>query len=259
MPLLPRVSFARRRFRQLLRSFLWANRLVIVLLCGGFIGIAWLLAFLGDGYPVGFAHGLLAGSLVAMVGVIFLAHTGSIWQLAGAWGEDNTRDVLKWATRRRYIWGSIDNIELANGDIDHLVITSGGVIAIDSKWHASVRNHAGLTEDVRRATAAAAKAKSVLRSLKRPTEVRPVVVMWGAGQHGVPEGGDQVEGVEIVAGKHLRQWLRSLGNGDLERDQARVLLHELADFRRRVDPSRTNGRRTLRQPVTQTDNNLRQP
>ena len=242
MRLFPRVSFARRRFRQRLRVFLWANRFGVAVLSSGAFLLGFLMTVLLDGYLLGLAHGLLVGALVGLVVLAFLANTGSIWQLAGAWGEDNTRDELKWAARRRYVWGSIDNVELANGDIDHLVITSGGVIAIDSKWHASVRNHAGLTEDVRRATAAAAKAKSVLRSLKRPMEVRPVVVMWGAGQHGIPEGGGQVDAVEIVAGKHLRQWLRGLGTGDLDREQARVLLKDLADFRRRVDPARRSTR-----------------
>ena len=242
MPLLPRASFARRRVRQRFRRFLWVNRFQVAVLGGGFIVVGWFLTLLVDGYLVGFAHGLLAGSLVGMVCLVFLAFTGSIWQLAGAWGEDNTRDGLKWATRRRCIWGSIDNIELANGDIDHLVITSGGAIAIDSKWHATARNHAGLAEDVRRANAAAAKAKSVLRSLGRPMDVRPVVVMWGAGQLDLPEGGGQFEGVDIVAGVHLRRWLRGLSTGDLERDQARVLLNDLADFRRRVDPARQSTR-----------------
>ena len=206
---------------------------------GGFFSLAgFLMSFLLHGYLLGVAHGVLAGALVWMVVLVFLAFTGSIWQLAGAWGEDNTRDELKHAARQSHIWGSIHNIELANGDIDHLVITAGGVIAIDSKWHVSSRDPSGLTDDVRRATAAAAKAKSVLRSLKRPMDVRPVVVIWGAGQHDVPEGGGQVEGVDVVAGKDLRRWLRDLDSGDLQRDQARVLLANLNRFKRRVDPKR---------------------
>jgi hypothetical protein len=107
--------------------------------------LACLLAALGalirlvlDGYALGFMDGVLATALVALVLTAFHASTGSIWQLAGAWGEENTRDVLRAAKRRRHIWGWIDSVAIADGDIDHLVVTRDGrLVAIDSKWHAT--------------------------------------------------------------------------------------------------------------------------
>lgn len=111
-----------------------------------------------------------------MVLVLFMA--GAIWQFAGFVGEDNTRDELKKAVARRCIWGWVDNIEVSDGDIDHLIIAPAGVFAVDSKWHARKLNSSLLAKDVRSATIAAAKARSVLRSLKRPLNVHPVVVVW---------------------------------------------------------------------------------
>jgi hypothetical protein len=44
-----------------------------------------------------------------MVLAVFHASTGSMNQLAGAWGEDNTADQLRRARRRRLIWGWVNN------------------------------------------------------------------------------------------------------------------------------------------------------
>lgn len=96
-----------------------------------------------------------------MVLVLFMAHTGAIWQFAGFVGEDNTRDELKKAVARRYIWGWVDNIEVSDGDIDHLIIAPAGVFAVDSKWHARKLNSSLLAKDVRSATIAAAKARAL--------------------------------------------------------------------------------------------------
>jgi hypothetical protein len=54
--------------------------------------------------------------------------------LSGVYGEDNTRDVLRRARRKRNIWSWIDNLEIQSADVDHLVIAPAGIYAIDSKW-----------------------------------------------------------------------------------------------------------------------------
>ncbi len=56
----------------------------------------------------------MAVFIVAAVGFGFLLQTGSTRQLSGMYGEDNTRDVLRRARRRRHIWGWIDNVEVQN-------------------------------------------------------------------------------------------------------------------------------------------------
>jgi hypothetical protein len=58
-----------------------------------------------------------------------------IKHLRGAYGEENTREVLKAAMRRRLIWGCVDSIGLEGGDLDHVVVTRrGGVLVLDSRW-----------------------------------------------------------------------------------------------------------------------------
>ncbi|TCO37614.1 nuclease-like protein, partial [Kribbella antiqua] len=160
------------------------------------------------GYLLGVAHGAVATFFVAAVGHLFLVYTGSTRELSGAYGEDNTRDVLRRAKRKRHIWSSIDNLEIQSGDVDHLVIAPAGVYAIDSKWHAADLTDAVLDRDVATARAAARRANLILRSLRRQAlEAQPLVVVWGRGQGDLPEAGCVVDGVLILRGSGLRSWL----------------------------------------------------
>lgn len=106
----------------------------------------------------------------------------------------------------------MDSINLQAGDLDHLVVTRhGGLVAIDSKW----RNHASDTTDMARAAnkakmRAEGLAQTLLQSERgarhrakvNPLRVTPVVVLWGAAHHGVPDGA-RVEGIEFVSGRRL--------------------------------------------------------
>jgi hypothetical protein len=239
-----RPSFARRRFRESLRAFLLRNWIRLSGVAVFFLAIGVVESVLLDGYALGLLHGVLLVAGPAMVLLFFMAHTGAIWQFTGFVGEDNTRDELKKAVTRRYIWGWVDNIEVSDGDIDHLIIAPAGVFAVDSKWHARKLNSSLLAKDVRSATIAAAKARSVLRSLKRPLDVHPVLVVWGAGEKDVPGGGGLIDGVDVVAGHDIAAWLQRYSTGPLGRDFAEGVLTELETFRARVDPAREARKRT---------------
>lgn len=171
-------------------------------------------------YVLGIVHaGVIAAFLYAL-GATFIAHDReAIFHLRGAWGEENTRDELKRAKRKKVIWDWVDSVTLASGDIDHLVVTrAGGLVALDSKW----RNQVGAND--RDAMVKSAhrvvklRAEGVMQSLLRrergghraavnPLRVRPAVVVWGAWKEDVPSGA-QLEGVDFVGGRELVSWLR---------------------------------------------------
>ncbi|TDX03094.1 nuclease-like protein [Kribbella sp. VKM Ac-2566] len=139
------------------------------------------------GYLLGAAHGATVTFFVAAVRHLFLVCTGTTRELSGAYGEDNTRDVLRRARRKRHIWNSIDNLEIQSGDFDHLVIAPAGIYAIDSKWHATDLTDAVLDRDVATARAAARRANLILRSVHlQALEAQPLVVVWGRGQRDYP-------------------------------------------------------------------------
>ncbi len=233
----PRPSYARRAFRRSARDFVAGNWLLLVgfaaIIIAGIVPLSLAL----DGYPLGLLHGASGVFILASIGLIFLMHTGSIWQLAGAYGEDNTREELRKAMRRGAVWGWVDNLEVADGDVDHLVVTPAGVIAVDSKWHARELTSELVRADVESAAAAARRARLVLRSIGHLVDVKPLVVVWGRGQRDVPEG-RAVGAVVFVRGRLLQKWLDNC-EGTITREDGREVIKALQEFKKRVDPDRS--------------------
>jgi hypothetical protein len=194
-------------------------------------------------YLLGAVHVGVIAAFVHLLHVAFLAHDRrALMHMRGAWGEENTRDELKRARRRRLIWGWVDSISLRAGDIDHLVVTRrGGLVAIDSKWRnqhtsqdvatmaqsaARVRLRAeGLTQ-----TLLVSERSARHRARANPLTVKPVVVMWGAAQDEVPDGAT-VDGIEFIPGRRLMKWLRQVDGDPVSRDAARDVLERLTTFR----------------------------
>lgn len=194
-------------------------------------------------YALGLLHAVCVASYLAMLNAVVVAADGSaIRHLRGAWGEEDTRSELSAAKRRRIIWGWVDSISLRGGDLDHVVVTrNGGVVVIDSKW----RNHAGV-DDVasmaasadkvqRRAEALAAQLlgaqRGAHRARGRAVTATPVVVLWGPEQGRLSAGSANVHGIDFVAGRHLRKWLRSLDGDPVEKDVAAELVKCLLRYR----------------------------
>lgn len=245
-------SFPSRELRTRRRGWLRRNRWLVALIVGGSLligGILILLVSRGEhwdwqSYAVGALSATLVAATVHVVNTMFLVHDqGAIRQLRGAIGEDNTRDELRSAARRRLIWDWVDSVELRAGDLDHVVITRrGGVVVIDSKWRNEVsrRDIEDMARSARRAaTRAEALFASVLTAERRarhrrranPVKVVPLVVLWGGAQSEVPEG-FEIDGVRIVDGLSLRAYLRSLGGAEITRSEARDAMSALRSFRK---------------------------
>lgn len=232
-----RASYPRRQVRRAFRSYLlhnWAGLATVILLWAAVLAVlAWAL----DGYALGLAQGAFATALVPMVLTSFLLVSGSAFQLSGAWGEDNTRDVLKAAKRKRSIYGWVDNLEVQGGDVDHLVITRAGAFALDSKWHSHGITRDVIAQDIERARMSARRAASIMRSISRPMPITPVVILWGGNQEWA-KGGKTEDGVRFVCGSELKSWLSVTSEVvHIDDRQAREILGELATFKQRVRPA----------------------
>ncbi|MGJ9422665.1 nuclease-related domain-containing protein [Aeromicrobium sp. CF3.5] len=193
-------------------------------------------------YALGIVHAAMPGVVAWLFYSMFLALDGSaIHHLRGAWGEENTRNELRRAERKRSIWGWVDSVGLQAGDIDHLVVSrSGGIIAIDSKW----RNRADAHDQesmVRSARKVALRANALVQTLTRrergahradgsPVTVTPVVVLWGASQADLPDNA-RIEGIEFVAGKRLVHWLATRSGHDVDKRSGHELIRLIEGFR----------------------------
>lgn len=248
-PVVKFKPYSRREHRRLLRRWVGENRSrVAILVLAALALIAFETALLLVATPpapwrwylLGVVH---AGILAAAAGLLlsaFHAHeVAAINQVRGAWGEDNTRDELRRARRKRLIWGWVDSISVSTGDIDHLVVTRrGGLVAIDSKWRSSLHDVEGMVADARRMRV---RAQGVLgdplrtergqhRSHGRAHQVTSLVVVWGPAQRAVPDAHPAVD-VDLVPGRDLVSWLRRAGGDQIDRVAARDLVHELERYR----------------------------
>ncbi len=246
------LPYSRRELRR--RFILWVKRntKVVVLLTAGLIGVLAVVSTLvvvvpppkaWTWYLLGVMQTVLVAGYLYMLNTAFLAcDREAIRHLRGAWGEENTRNELQTAKRKRLVWGWVDSISLQAGDIDHLVVTRhGGLVAVDSKWRSQPTP--GDTQDMARAAnkarlRAQALAQTLLkrdrgarhRGATNPLTVTPLVVLWGAAQQGVPEGA-RIDGVDFVAGRQLRRWLSELDGQPVSQDAATDVLKRLNDYR----------------------------
>lgn len=242
-------NFARTKYREALSAWLRRGWRPLLFLAALILAVCVVLAWLLNGYVLGLAQASVVVGLAATVLTAFHAHTGAIWQLAGAWGEDNTRDVLAQARRRRRIWGWVDGVATQAGDIDHLVVMRDGrIVAIDSKWHAVNLSTSVVQQDASKAMRAARQASLVLRHLDLPRTVIPLVVVWGStGPTGIPAGA-RVDDVEFVPGRRLAEWLRQNDGAHVRKADAHRVLAELRGFKARVRPQAVQRKGALAPP-----------
>lgn len=193
-------------------------------------------------YLLGTVHTALVASMIFAVNGLFLAlDREAIHHVRGAWGEENTRELLRRAKRKKLVWGWVDSINLQRGDLDHVVVTrAGGIVVIDSKWRSAVdsREVEAMTRSGRIAHARSlaltrtllAKETGKRRAKVQPVTVTPVVVVWGPEQDDVPDGTVR-EGVHFVGGRGLVSWLAALDHDPVDRAAARDLLARLKKYR----------------------------
>lgn len=246
-------SFPARQLRRRRHAWVRRNARIVAILVVGFVAIvailtalAWAVPMPARLYVLGAIHAGSIAMLANLINSAFLAHDQeAMWQMRGAWGEDNTRGELQRAKRKRLIWDWVDSVELQAGDIDHIVVTRrGGVVVIDSKW----RNQIGAGDVPAMAGStrkAALRAEGVLRSvLKResgarnrtnakPVAVTAAVVLWGAARTGVPIDAS-VDGVRFLDGRQLLRWLAQLEGHEVPRDAAKNVIKLLEDYRSKV-------------------------
>lgn len=190
-------------------------------------------------YLLGAVHAGAVAVLIGGIHTVYLLHDGEgAHQLRGAWGEENTRDELRKARRRGHIWDAAHDVRLEVGDLDHVVATRrGGIVVLDSKWRSIVSDGAAveLAERARRVrTRAEALVDTHLprqrgRRMAQRAKVRPAVVVWGAMASHLPPDFSH-DGVDVIPGNQLCDWLAGLDGTPVERDVAEEFLAEVRRF-----------------------------
>lgn len=183
------------------------------------------------GWLAGLAVGLFLATCVALVGFAFLLSGDAAYLIAGALGEAHTGEELESAQKAGLIWSFIPNVEASSRDVDHVVLTPSGIVAVETKWRFKGASDQWLAYAAAQAEAGARQARLVLQSrgIDHRAEVRPVVVVWGGAGREIKDA-QAVAGVDVIRGDHLLRWLEQCARGPLAQDHAEALHAKLVGF-----------------------------
>ena len=166
--------------------------------------------------PQEFLRGVLVGGsttgATAAVWFLVIQSTGTAPIMMGDQAEQWTAQVLRklgrdWRVVNRFVLSS-------SGDLDHVAAGPAGLLVIETKWSAySWQSRDG----IERLHAAVGQVERVTRQLRLWTEVKkssirviPVVVLWGGGEWSDVDRVQSVDGVAVVEGKVLGDWVCAL-------------------------------------------------
>jgi hypothetical protein len=234
-----RRSYVQRRLRAEVFRFLRLIRGLLLKLLALAIVVCTVPVLIGTpAYETGLIHGFFITATAALVVFAFLLNGDGAFLIAGALGEPSTREELESSVKLGYVWSAVHNVEAGGRDVDHVVLTPSGVLALESKWRFRGADHRWLTWAAGEAEEAARKARLVLQSkdIEHRTQVRPVLVIWGGARRELPDV-QIINGVDVVCGQALIRWLEQCSRGRLAEDNAEALHRRLSAFVESRKPS----------------------
>jgi Nuclease-related domain len=129
----------------------------------------------------------------------------------GAESEDWTSIALRKALSSSSV--VVDDVQLARGNADHVVVGPFGVCVVETKWSSKAWATAAGYERIRRAIrqvrGVAASVGNALADGGVPMHVSTVVVLWGGDVDRWAAGSHvrTVDGTTVVAGPHVAEWV----------------------------------------------------
>lgn len=236
----------RRRVEQQYR-FLRRNPRVFAFFSAVFV-LGLPLIWLQPEWTRGFWLGALTATTVWLLVLVTWQMSGVSHFHQGELAEQWTVQELRPLTKRSD-WRLINHVLFRPWDIDHILLGPAGVIVIETKggnsdWNQR-RHEPRLREAVRQAANNAADTRRFLRPNVGAAPVLPVVALWPASESFATR---TIDGVPVLAGHRLSDWLSSLPSDRLDPEGAaaawsRIEKHlekrDAADLEREGRPPRT--------------------
>lgn len=221
-----RTGVLSRRFaQQRLDSFVRANArpLAAVVLAAAAFGVAlWFLPGL-QGALRGFVLGLFVAGFAGVLYHWCVIASGAANGTMGHAAEDWTSLELRRLRRRG--WRTVNHLVFRRGDIDHIAIGPDGVVVVETKWCSGGidldQRGDALDDAIRQADRNRKDVAGYLGwGARDDARITSLVVVWGPA---VTQEGDEAiltdEGVNVVAGQHLRTVLGDLTETALGSDE----------------------------------------
>lgn len=145
--------------------------------------------------------------------------------------EVSTRETLRTAGAERAVDGWIEALDLPGGPVGHVVLNPAGVFVVASSWHGVALTGHAMHELAARVADDAERTRTALHARGATAGVRPVVVVWGAGEANLPAAGLETDDVLFLRGSELAALLRwsASSGGAWTYQQAADCLLDLAD------------------------------
>jgi hypothetical protein len=219
-------ALARSRWQGLIRTHPWA----FLYLALATPGVALLEQRVVHGW---YGGAIFGGAVVAgIASVVYVATnvSGSASVSMGARAERWTATELKKVKRLGAT--TFDHLEFYDGDVDHVLVGKGMVLAIETKWRGggwdlAARRNRALSRAAEQAQSRANRLTNLLRSrnVEAKRDAVPILVLWG----GCDGNARRIDGVLAMSGTDFVHWYRSLDDNSDLREQARIVAR-LEDF-----------------------------
>ena len=199
-----------------------------------------------------YAIGALLASTAWWVYAMMLETGGIAAKRSGITAEEWTADELR--KLRREGWSVVNHVMLVNSDVDHVLLGSGGFLAVETKFRSDWGN--GMQDFASMARTAHRSAHDVASRLRlKSRKVQPLVVMWGPDiRTHFPEifGHDEVT---FCPGHLLREYVRTLP-AQVEPAEVQTAFKYLDDYVKRRDEGEVKTSGQLPRTGSQVTNDL---
>jgi hypothetical protein len=194
----------------------------------------------GAAYARGGATAMLITALLWALSWVAWVSSGLAFRVQGTFAEETVTELLR---KSPNVFDVVASLKFGREDVDQVVVSPSGVIAVETKWRSRTPSAQQLSAD---ADEAARKARSLRNQLAAvettglpPDLVAAALVICGPGRKGVQSR--RVEAglgpVDVINAGDLDKWLVKRGRGIVGPDFAHKLaaeLHQLARDRDKV-------------------------
>ena len=198
-----------------------------------FVGIVAVVAIItnllpGSAWAGGFGTGFLFALTLAFAWWLAWVPSGLANRSNGLLAERWTTDLLR---GQPGVHAVIPSLKFKGKDVDHVVVASSGIVAVETKWRGSTPRHDDLQEAAHQAADAGRTLRLSLRRQALPEHVfSTALVVWGPGADDLEQSEIQTPFglVSVLPGHTPDAWLRSLQTGAVGEDYAATLRDELS-------------------------------
>jgi hypothetical protein len=192
----------------------------------------------GTDYMRGGATAVLVTGFLWLTSWVAWVSSGLAFRIQGTFAEETVTETMR---RSSHVFDVVASLKFGREDVDQVLISPAGVVAVETKWRARPPSEDQLISDADQASRAARSLRNTLASVRTsglpPDLVTAALVVCGPGRKGVSSRRIQtgLGPVDVITLADLHSWLERRGHGVVGPDFAEILAAELHGIARGRD------------------------